>query len=157
VFTLDSINMLFISAFRTRLTSLLCLYLVSTYIYAVQTSEGADNLPFLQGMKYADAGRAGIVVIIFFESDCKDTYISHDIEYGVNYESPTPFFSFSLSRVLKDNEQLDISRTGQDSSQPLNWICGNYLGSWLAGTTEGCHNNHGGVVEPATCFRLLPY
>ena len=151
--------MVFTSAFNAHLTILLWLYLVNTYIYVVPTFVDADNPPSLQGMKYAGAGEAGIVVSIFFESDCKDTWISHDIEYGVNYESPTPFISFKLSRVLKDNEQLDISRTGQDSSQSLNWICGNYLGSWRAGTTEDCHNNLGlsGIGESATCFRLLPY
>ncbi len=100
-----------------------------------------------------------IVVSIFFEPDCKDTWVEQDIEYGNDYESPTPFISFKLSRVLKDKEQLDISRTGQDFSQPLNWICGNYLESWRAGTTEDCHNNLEllGTGQWATCFRLLPY
>ena len=44
-------------------------------------------------------------------------------------------------------------------SQPLNWICGSYLGSWRAGTAEDCHNNLEllGTEQSATCFRLLPY
>lgn len=159
VFTLDSINILFISAFNARLISLLCLYLISTYSYVVQTIKDVDNLLFLQRMKYVDVDRAEIVVMIFFKLNCKDTYISHDIKYEVNYESLISFFSFSLSCVLKNNKQLNISCTNQNFSQSLNWICDNYLRSWLAETIKDCHNNHDlfEVVNLTICFRLLLY
>lgn len=58
-----------------------------------------DGVPFLQGMKYVDAGKAGIAVSIFFEPDHKDKWIEHGIEYEIDYEPPTPFISFKLSPV----------------------------------------------------------
>ena len=65
------------------------------------------------------------------------------------------FTSFSISRPLEEQEQLDISSMGQDGGQAQLWNCGAFMMGYGVGTAAGCHNNPNGEV--AGCVRLWHY
>lgn len=60
----------------------------------------------------------------------------------------------NLSRPLEQQEQLDLSRMGQDKHQNHAWYCGWYIRNYRMGMGAGCQNI---PDEPATCLRLWHY
>lgn len=94
------------------------------------------------------------------ESDCKGNPIGRTLDYSqevlfVQYDVVKKFKSFWLSRSLKDQEQLDLSRSGRDSAQSQVDLCGEYIMNFRVGTEGGCHNiPKGGTAE---CVRLWHY
>ena len=71
---------------------------------------------------------------------------------AVDCYKPFNFRSFYLSRALKDHEQLDLNKMGQDGGQAESWACGAYVTEYHDETKEGCHNNRNDVA--ANCYRL---
>ncbi len=41
--------------------------------------------------------------------------------------------------MLETNEQLDLSKSGQDPGQTHQWGCGKYVAKYPSGTREGCY------------------
>jgi hypothetical protein len=108
-----------------------------------------------------------LVSKVFAELDCRGSTLSNPIDkilvysqnvaFGGddNIENTKKFKSIWLSRPLQDQEQLDLSRSGQDNGQSQVWACGEYIMNFRNGTESGCHNipNEG----TAECIRLWHY
>lgn len=50
------------------------------------------------------------------------------------------FNSIWLSHPLQDQEQLDLSHSGQDGGQDQVWACGEYMMTFQVGMPGGCQN-----------------
>ncbi len=108
-----------------------------------------------------------LVSKVFAEPDCRGNTLSNPIgkilvysqdvafEGDDNIENTKKFKSIWFSRSLQDQEQLDISRSGQDNGQSQVWACGEYIMNFRNGTKSGCHNiSNEGTAE---CIRLWHY
>lgn len=101
---------------------------------------------------------------VFTESDCKGNPLgktlvySQDVAFGGhsnNIHDVEKFRSIWLSRSLQDQEQLDISRSGQNNQQSQVYACGEYIMNFRVGIKGGCQNILNG--ETAECVRLWHY
>ncbi len=105
----------------------------------------------------------GLNMTVFDEADCQGHIIRATLFYGqdmsfftdTNYTQGMNFTSFNISRPLEEQEQLDISKTGQDAGQTQVWSCGAFETSYLVGTAAGCQTLANGVS--AGCVRLWHY
>lgn len=96
----------------------------------------------------------------FTESDCKGNplsgktlFYSQNVVFG-SFQDVKKFKSFSLSRSLQDQEQLDLSRSGENNEKSQRSPCDQYIMSFRA-TKGGCQNiPNGGTAE---CIRLWHY
>lgn len=74
-------------------------------------------------------------------------------DYGRDYFFiNTPVQSFNISRMLKTDEQLDLSMIGQDPGQTHQWGCGKFVQYEPPGTAAGCF-----TANMISCFRLWHY
>lgn len=102
-------------------------------------------------------------MIVFAEADCQGAAINASLLYGQDmsfftdssYAQGMNFTSFNISRPLEEQEQLDISKMGQDGGQTQFWSCGAFMTSHLIGTAPGCQTLAYGVS--AGCVRLWHY
>jgi len=100
---------------------------------------------------------------VFPEPDCKGDPLGGALIYSQdagftkdnNWDHAENFKSIELSRPLEKQEQLDLSRLGQDGGQTHFWSCGEYMMDYRMGTSAGCQNNPNG--EAAGCIRLWHY
>jgi len=104
-----------------------------------------------------------LTLYAFPEPDCKGDPLggtliySQDAGFGKDksWDHVMDFKSIQLSRPLEEQEQLDLSRSGQDDSQTHVWSCGEYMMNYRVGTGAGCQNIPNG--ETAACVRLWHY
>ncbi len=96
----------------------------------------------------------------YAEPDCQGDSLGGTLVYGRDmalgsFDNGKKFASITMSRPLEEQEQLDISQSGQDADQDHSWSCGAYMMNYRVGTAAGCHNIPNG--NPATCIRLWHY
>lgn len=98
----------------------------------------------------------------FTDYDCKDgargpkTLIySQNVGFGSNGHSTDRIKSIWLSRSLQDQEQLDLSHTGQGNGKTQRYACGEYVMTFRVGTEGGCQIIPSGLT--ADCIRLWHY
>ena len=106
-----------------------------------------------------------LTLYAFPETDCKGDPLggtliySQDAGFGKekDWDYVMNFRSIQLLRPLEEQEQLDLSRSGQDDSQTRVWSCGEYMMmmNYRVGTAAGCQNIPNG--ETAACVRLWHY
>ncbi len=104
-----------------------------------------------------------LTLTVYTKLDCKDDrhggilYYSQDVGFGKDgiWANVAPFKSIEISRSLEEQEQLDLSRLGQDPGQTQAWSCGEYMMNYRMVTAADCHNNPNG--EGAGCIRLWHY
>lgn len=102
---------------------------------------------------------SGLTFKTFTKSNCQGGSEGNDLTYGQNemilkQGVVRKFKSFRLSRPLQDQEQLDLSHTGQDSGQIQVYSCGEFITNYQVGT-KGCQNIPN--KETAECVRLWHY
>lgn len=99
----------------------------------------------------------------FTESDCKGSPLgktlvySQDVAFGGhgNLDDVEKFKSIWISRSLQDQEQLDLSRSGQNNEEGKVYPCEEYIMNFRVGIEGGCQNiPDGGTAE---CVRLWHY
>lgn len=107
---------------------------------------------------------SNLLLMGFTEPDCKGTVLgkspsnvlginlvySQTVAFGGRTRDAAKFKSIWISRSLRDQEQLDLSR-----SIPDNHACGEYITNFRVGTEGRCQNIPNGVT--AECVRLWHY
>ncbi len=101
-----------------------------------------------------------LTVSAFTEPDCQGHNVGETLVYAQDVafgflDSGKKAASIKMSRPLEEQEQLDISQSGQDADQDHSWSCGAYMMNYRVGTDAGCHNIPNG--NTATCVRLWHY
>jgi len=101
-----------------------------------------------------------LTVYGFTEPDCQGDSLGGTLVYGRDmvlgsWDNGKKFASITMFRPLEEQEQLDISQSGQDADQDHSWSCGAYMMNYRVGTDAGCHNIPNG--NTATCVRLWHY
>lgn len=110
------------------------------------------------------SNNSGMNITVFEELDCKGgnsslTNLGYALEDVfvpiINSTNTMNFTSFTTSRPLNRQEQLDVSTWGQDAGQSQFSTCGAYMMNYGVGTAAGCHNNPD--AHAAGCLRLWHY
>lgn len=139
-----------------------------TYLLVYVLKQIAFKHGFLTVMQAINTGSLAwtsstLTLNVFTESDCKGNSLgktlvySQDVAFGGhgNIHDVEKFKSIWLSRSLQDQEQLDISRSGQNNGQSQVYFCGEYIMNLRVGIQAGCQNiPNGGTAE---CVRLWHY
>lgn len=99
--------------------------------------------------------RAGVNITLFNDTSCGYSPVSVSIDFNLSYDhmQPVPFIvrSYSLSRFLSSEEQLDWSTPYPSDSIPYGGTIPKECGTYLQ-TTSPDSNNH--TLRDGTCYLM---